>query len=205
MSIAVPPDGLRLVSQPQPPSAAGICGSVPVLPPSALGTPLSEGTDASATLPASVLPASPPASLPASGAPASVCTGSLPQTPLALQLPLRHTVAAFAAVQPAVPSAKPHLLSALSHTPDAQVSVAAAPLQLPSSTGVVWPGSLAMLSPFGVLPAQMAPEMLHQPPAQSPSAAHDAGAMHVPDALHKPERHTVAALAALHADAPPLS
>ena len=141
--------------------------------------------------------------IPESGAPASgVTTGFVPQTPELLQEPERQTVAALPCVHGPVPSANPHALSLVSHTPETQINVAAAIEHLPSSTGEVCAGSVGSGRSFGSLGLHVAVESLHQPPLQSLSLAHAPAARHVPAALHNPLLHTVAALVEVQVPAP---
>ena len=92
--------------------------------------------------------------------------------PLALHAPLRHTVGPVATVHGPSPSAKPHSLSFVSHTPAAQTSVPAAAVHVAFSVGFVCGGSFGMFCPFASLGVQTCVVSSHQlPPVRSASTS----------------------------------
>ena len=85
-------------------------------------------------------------------------------------MPERHTVAPLALVHGPSPLAKPHLLSAASHTRLTQTSVAAGALQVPLSVGLVCGASVGIPVPFTSFAVQTwVVSVHHVPPEQSAS------------------------------------
>jgi hypothetical protein len=125
------------------------------------------------------------------------------QVPFTLQAPDRHTVPPVAAVQGPSPIAKPHLLSAVSQTPLAQTSAAAAVVHVPSRVGPVWGPSVGIAAPLASFAVQVwVVSWHHWPPVQSPSTLQPPTGSHTRLTLHAPERHTVPALLAEHGPSP---
>lgn len=124
---------------------------------------------------------------------------------VALHAPDRQTVAALAAAHGPAPSAYPQRLS-LSQTPAAHTAAPTPAAHVPSSAGVC-PATVGIAVPLVSFSEHVDVAVLHHlPDAQSASFAQPlAAGTHTSElAPHAPERHTVAAFAAVQGPVPSL-
>ena len=130
-----------------------------------------------------------------------ISPSTLPHLPSASQTAERH----FPSSPPTqgVPFARPQASSIGSHAAVLQTSVPASALHLPSTVGVVWPGSVGRPIPLSILSAHFFAEMLHQPVAgQSASTRQTPAGMHLPFELQRTDRQTLSWLAAVQGPSP---
>src|SRR6186713_557446 len=98
---------------------------------------------------------------------------------------------------------KPHLSSPVSQTPLWQTSAEARLVHVPSSVGFVCAASVGIAVLLASLGVQAWSVSLHQwPPVQSASTLQPPAGWQRWFELHAPERHTVAALFAVHGPLP---